>query len=119
MPPLNRLTRMLVAIATLSFLVIVLAYLLAPADRAGRTLVAAVLIGAAVASIGVRFTYSLPSSSEIVDGMIARIHRFPSSSFGRNSRPSERSATVAAANSTSMTRRTRILLRTANLSAGM
>src|SRR5947209_11110811 len=58
-PPLNRLTRMLVAIATLSFLVIVLAYLLAPADRAARTLVAAVLIGAAVASIGVRFTYSL------------------------------------------------------------
>ena len=59
MPPLNRLTRMLVAIAALSFLVIVLAYLLAPADRAARTLVAAVLIGAAVASIGVRFTYSL------------------------------------------------------------
>ena len=59
MPPLNRFTRTLVAIAALSFLVIVLAYLLAPADRAGRTLVAAVLIGAAVASIGVRFTYSL------------------------------------------------------------
>src|SRR5881398_2497611 len=58
-PPLNRFTRMLVAIAALSFLVIVLAYLLAAADRAGRTLVAAVLIGAAVASIGVRFTYSL------------------------------------------------------------
>src|SRR5439155_25862330 len=58
-PPLNRLARMLVAIAALSFLVIVLAYLLAPADRAARTLVAAVLIGAAVASIGVRFTYSL------------------------------------------------------------
>src|SRR5205807_1913450 len=45
--------------AALSLLVIVLAYLLAAADRAGRTLVAAVLIGAAVASIGVRFTYSL------------------------------------------------------------
>ena len=59
MPPLTRLTRTLVAIAALSFLVIVLAYLLAPADRAARTLVAAVLIGAAVASIGVRFTYSL------------------------------------------------------------
>jgi len=58
-PPLTRLTRTLVAIAALSFLVIVLAYLLAPADRAARTLVAAVLIGAAVASIGVRFTYSL------------------------------------------------------------
>src|SRR5207237_355110 len=58
-PPLNRLTRTLVAIAALSFLVIVLAYLLAPADRAARTLVAAVLIGAAVASVGVRFTYSL------------------------------------------------------------
>src|SRR5207253_2008202 len=57
-PPLDRLTRTLVAIAALSLLVIVLAYLLAPADRAGRTLVAAVLIGAAVASIGVRFTYS-------------------------------------------------------------
>src|SRR2546429_147449 len=38
-PPLNRLTRTLVAIAALSFLVIVLAYLLAPADLAGRTLV--------------------------------------------------------------------------------
>jgi len=50
---------MLVAIAALSFLVIVLAYLLASADRATRALVAAVLIGAAVASIGVRFTYSL------------------------------------------------------------
>ena len=59
MPPLTRLTRTLVAIAALSFLVIVLAYLLAPADRAARTLVAAVLIGAAVASVGVRFTYSL------------------------------------------------------------
>ena len=59
MLPLTRLTRTLVAIAALSFLVIVLAYLLAPADRAARTLVAAVLIGAAVASIGVRFTYSL------------------------------------------------------------
>ena len=59
MPPLDRLTRTLVAIAALSFLVIVLAYLLAPADRAARTLVAAVLIGAAVASVGVRFTYSL------------------------------------------------------------
>ncbi|PYP49847.1 MAG: hypothetical protein DMD45_13045, partial [Gemmatimonadetes bacterium] len=59
MPPLNRFTRMLVAIAALSFLVIVLAYLLASADRATRALVAAVLIGAAVASIGVRFTYSL------------------------------------------------------------
>src|SRR6184192_1934747 len=58
-PPLDRLTRTLVAIAALSLLVIVLAYLLAAADRAGRTLVAAVLIGAAVASIGVRFTYSL------------------------------------------------------------
>jgi len=58
-PPLNRFTRMLVAIAALSFLVIVLAYLLASADRATRALVAAVLIGAAVASIGVRFTYSL------------------------------------------------------------
>jgi len=58
-PPLDRLTRTLVAIAALSFLVIVLAYLLAPADRAARTLVAAVLIGAAVASVGVRFTYSL------------------------------------------------------------
>src|SRR5207302_8185222 len=56
-PPLDRLTRTLVAIAALSFLVIVLAYLLAPADRAARTLVAAVLIG--VASVGVRFTYSL------------------------------------------------------------
>ena len=59
MPPLNRFTRTLVAIAALSFLVIVLAYLLASADRATRALVAAVLIGAAVASIGVRFTYSL------------------------------------------------------------
>src|SRR5947199_2008103 len=58
-PPLDRLTRTLVAIAALSFLVIVLAYLLAPADRAGRTLVAAVLMGGAVAGIGVRVTYSL------------------------------------------------------------
>ena len=58
MPPLNRLTRTLVAIAAVSFLVILLAYLLAPADRAGRTLVAAVLLGVAVAVIGVWFTYS-------------------------------------------------------------
>jgi PAS domain S-box-containing protein len=57
-PPLNRLTRTLVAIAAVSFLVILLAYLLAPADRAGRTLVAAVLLGVAVAVIGVWFTYS-------------------------------------------------------------
>src|SRR5437660_744476 len=56
-PPPDRLTRTLVAIAALSFLVIVLAYLLAPADRAARTLVAAVLIGAAVAVPGVWFTY--------------------------------------------------------------
>ena len=59
MPPLNRLTRTLVAIAAVSFLVILLAYLLAPADRAGRTLVAAVLLGVAVAVIGVWFNYSL------------------------------------------------------------
>src|SRR5437660_1968362 len=57
-PPLNRLTRTLVAIAAVSFLAILLAYLLAPADRAGRTLVAAVLLGVAVAVIGVWFTYS-------------------------------------------------------------
>jgi len=48
-----------VAIAAVSFLAILLAYLLAPADRAGRTLVAAVLLGVAVAVIGVWFTYSL------------------------------------------------------------
>lgn len=62
MPPLSRLTRMLVAIAAVSFLVIVLAYLLAPAHGAGRTLAdagAAVLVGVAVAIIGVRFTHSL------------------------------------------------------------
>src|SRR5437660_82878 len=38
--PLPRLTRILVAIAAVSFLAIVLAYLLAPADRAARTRVA-------------------------------------------------------------------------------
>ena len=38
--PLHRLTRILVAIAAVSFLAIVLAYLLAPADRAARTRVA-------------------------------------------------------------------------------
>ena len=59
MPPLTRLTRTLVAIAAVSFLAILLTYLLAPADRAGRTLVAAVLLGVAVAVIGVWFTYSL------------------------------------------------------------
>src|SRR6184192_3758480 len=68
-PPLNRFTRMLVAIAALSFLVIVLAYLLAPADRAARTLVAAVLIGAAVASVGVRFTYSLRANRRYAAGL--------------------------------------------------
>ncbi len=59
MPTLTRLTRTLVAIAAVSFLAILLAYLLAPANRAGRTLVAAVLLGVAVAVIGVWFTYSL------------------------------------------------------------
>ena len=59
MPPLTRLTRTLVAIAAVSFLAILLTYLLAPADRAGRTLVAAVLLAVAVAVIGVWFTYSL------------------------------------------------------------
>jgi PAS domain S-box-containing protein len=39
-PPLDRLTRTLVAIAAVSFLVIVLAYVLAPADHAARALVA-------------------------------------------------------------------------------
>jgi len=39
-PPLNRLTRTLVAIAAVSWLVILLAYLLAPADRPARRLVA-------------------------------------------------------------------------------
>src|SRR5437588_7645236 len=58
-PPLTRLTRTLVGIAAVSFLAILLAYLLAPADRAGRTLVAAVLLGVAVAVIGVWFNYSL------------------------------------------------------------
>jgi len=58
-PPLTRLTRTLVAIAAVSFLAILLTYLLAPADRAGRTLVAAVLLAVAVAVIGVWFTYSL------------------------------------------------------------
>ena len=58
MPPLTRLTRTLAAIAAVSFLAILLAYLLAPADRAGRTLVAAVLLGVAVAVIGVWFIYS-------------------------------------------------------------
>jgi len=58
-PPLSRLTRMLVAIAAASFLAIVLAYLRTPADRAGRTLAAAALIGVAVAIIGVWFTHSL------------------------------------------------------------
>jgi len=48
-----------VAIAAVSFLAILLTYLLAPADRAGRTLVAAVLLAVAVAVIGVWFTYSL------------------------------------------------------------
>src|SRR5205823_8909542 len=57
-PPLTRLTRTLAAIAAVSFLAILLAYLLAPADRAGRTLVAAVLLGVAVAVIGVWFIYS-------------------------------------------------------------
>src|SRR5438105_3266514 len=57
-PPLSRLTRMLVAIAAASFLAIVLAYLRTPADRAGRTLAAAALIGVAVAIIGVWFTHS-------------------------------------------------------------
>ena len=58
MPPLTRLTRTLVAIAAVSFLAILLTYLLAPADRAGRTLVAAVLLAVAVAVIGVWFIYS-------------------------------------------------------------
>src|SRR5437588_552850 len=58
-PPLSRLTRILVAIAPASFLAIVLAYLRTPADRAGRTLAAAALIGVAVAIIGVWFTHSL------------------------------------------------------------
>ena len=40
MPPLDRLTRTLVAIAAVSFLVIVLAYVLAPAAQAARALVA-------------------------------------------------------------------------------
>jgi len=48
-----------VAIAAVSFLAILLTYLLAPADRAGRTLVAALLLAVAVAVIGVWFTYSL------------------------------------------------------------
>src|SRR4029077_1881711 len=39
-PPLDRLTRTLVAIAAVSFLVIVLAYVLAPAAQAARALVA-------------------------------------------------------------------------------
>ena len=59
MPPLTQLTRTLVAIAAVSFLAILLTYLLAPADRAGRTLLAAVLLAVAVAVIGVWFTYSL------------------------------------------------------------
>jgi signal transduction histidine kinase/ActR/RegA family two-component response regulator len=60
-PPVSRLTRLLVAIAAVSFVVIALAYLLAPADRAART-GAAVLIGIAVAIIGVRFAQSLRSN---------------------------------------------------------
>src|ERR1044072_7606968 len=48
-PPLDRLPRTLLATAALSFLVLLLSSLLAPADRGARTLVAAVLVGAAVA----------------------------------------------------------------------
>ena len=69
MPPLNRLTRTLVAIAAVSLLVILLAYLLAPADPAARTLGAAVLIGVAVALIGVRFTYSLRANRRYAAGL--------------------------------------------------
>ena len=35
-----------------------------------------------------RATVSMPASSAMVGGMVARIHMLPSSSFGRNSVPS-------------------------------
>src|SRR5262249_56247447 len=51
-------------------------------------------------NLWIRATMLLPSSSEIVDGIVARIHRLPSSSLGRNSSPSERMAKPASSSST-------------------
>jgi hypothetical protein len=45
-----------------------------------------------------RFTVALPSSKEIVPGMVARTQRFPSSRAGRNSAPSDDSRKIAPAN---------------------
>jgi PAS domain S-box-containing protein len=57
-PSFSRSTRWLVAIAVASFGVIVLAYVLAPADRWTRAFLA-VLIGSGLAFIGARIGYSL------------------------------------------------------------
>ncbi len=38
----------------------------------------------------ISLTGASPASSEMEVGMVARIHKLPSSSFGKNSRPSER-----------------------------
>ncbi len=48
----------------------------------------------------IAFTRPSPASSDTEVGMVARIHRLPSSSFGRNSNPSER---VHSAHTTSST----------------
>jgi len=61
----------------------------------------------------------LPSSSETEGGIVARIHRLPSSRWGRNSSPSERPATIASASSRAAPLNVTTVFASANSSTGV